>query len=197
MAFMPASKSWLFVGLLSVMPSAFADPFQPGQPYRFGQWTLVRAPGAAAAATLAPQLYKLIPGQKPEELFLYYGDGKERALALSFASEGKEDRAVLRSGWLSERLNGCRYGMPARLPALLEVLKLKKLPAGEPPELPDDSVLRMGNDGERGLRRVGDELVADLGRFRVRVLAEGPTVHVGEPESGAFCRYELGEPEKS
>jgi hypothetical protein len=192
MAFMPAPKFWLLLGLLSGMASAQAAPFAPGQVYRFGQWRLLRAPASAAPAELAPGLYKLVPGAQPEELFLYFGDGEERALALQFSAEGRDDRAVMRSGWLSERLNGCRYGLPARLPALLSVLKLKKLPAGELPELPDDSVLRMGNDGERGVRRVGDELVADLGRFRLRILADGGTVHVGEPDSGAFCRYEVG-----
>lgn len=191
MPFMPAPKISLLIGFLSVMPAALAAPFEPGSAVRFGEWTLARPAKAATPTVLTGQVYKLLPGKdQPEELFLYYRDGQERALLLHFEAEGAQDRAVLRTNWLSERLNGCRYGMPARLPTLLTVLDVKKLPPGDLPELPDDSLLRIGNEGDRGLRRVGEELVADLGRFRVRLIADSPTVHVGEPSSGDFCRFE-------
>lgn len=191
MPFMPASKISLLIGFLSVMPIGHAAPFDPGAAIRFGDWTLARPAQAATPSVLTGQVYKLVPEKnKAEELFLYYKDGEERALLLRFEAEGKDDRAVLRTDWLSERLNGCRYGVPARLPPLLTVLGLKKMPAGDLPELPDDSLLRIGNEGDRGLRRVGEELVADLGRFRVRLIADSPTVHVGEPSSGDFCRFE-------
>jgi len=192
MPFMPASKISLLIGFLSVMPMALAAPFDPGSAMRFGQWTLARPAQAASPSLLTNQVYKLVPGKdQAEELFLYYRDGQDRALLLHFEAEGEKDRAVMRTNWLSERLNGCRYGMPARLPPLLTVLGVKKLPPGDLPELPDDSLLRIGNEGDRGLRRVGEELVADLGRFRVRILADSPIVHVGEPSSGDFCRFEL------
>lgn len=191
MAFMPASKNWLFVGLLSVMGSVLADPFTPGVALRFGQWTLARAADAPAPVHQAGSLYRVNPSaDRQEEIYLYFGDGEERALLLRFAAEPAEDRAVLMTGLFSQKLNGCRQGMPSRLKPLKSVLGSKEALKAERVELPDDTVLRVG-DGDRGLRRVGDELVADMGEFRVRILADGSNVHVGEPESGKFCRFEV------
>lgn len=191
MAYMPASKNWLFVGLLSVMGSALAAPFQPGVALRFGEWTLARANTATEVIALAPPLYRVNPSPgRDEEIFLYFGDGEQRALLLRFSADPKEDRAVLMTGLFSQRLNGCRQGLPARLSPLKTVLGSKQALKAERAELSDDTVLRIG-DGERGLRRVGDELVADLGGFRVRILADGANVHIGEPGSGQFCRFEL------
>lgn len=196
MPFMPAPKISLLLGLLSVMGPALAAPFDPGVALRFGQWTLARAKEAPAALPLAPPLYRVEPrpGQD-EEIYLYFGDGEDRALLLRYSAKPEDDRAVLMTGVFSQRLDGCKQGMPARLRPLKSVLGSKEALKAERAELPDDSVLRVG-DGQRSLRRVGDELIADLGRFRVRILADGANVHVGEPESGDFCRFEVDKASK-
>lgn len=158
---------------------------------QFGQWTIARAKEAPAPIAQSESLYRVNPApDREEEIYLYFGDGVDRALLLRYAVEPKLDRAVLATGMLSQKLNGCRQGLPARLKPLKTVLGSKDALKAERPELPDDVVLRVG-DGDRGLRRVGEELVADLGGFRVRILADGSNVHVGEADSGDFCRFEV------
>lgn len=196
MRFMPAPKILLFLGFLSVMGPALSAPFDPGVAYRFGEWTLARAKNAPQPTALSPLLYRVSPAAGQfEEIFLYHGDGDQRGLALRFGSEPKDDRAVLMTGSFSQNINGCRQGMPARLPELKKVLGSSAAVKAERTELPDDIVLRVG-DADRGLRRVGDQLVADFGHFRVRIVTDTTNVHVGEHESGDFCRFEVDEDEK-
>lgn len=191
MPFMPASKISLFLGFLSVMGPALAAPFDPGVALRFGDWTLARAKGAPQPVAMSPLLYRVAPARgQYEEIFLYHGEGDQRGLALRFAAEPKDDRAVLMTGSFTQNINGCRQGMPARLPELRKVLGSAAAVKAERAELPDDIVLRIG-DADRGLRRVGDQLVADFGQFRVRIVTDTTNVHVGEHESGDFCRFEV------
>lgn len=197
MPFMPAPKILLFLGLLPVMGQALAAPFDPGLALRFGDWTLARAKEAPQPTALSPLLYRVSPAKgQYEEVYLYHGEGDARGLLLRFASEPKDDRAVLMTGSFSQNINGCRQGMPARLPELRKVLGSSAAVKAERAELPDDIVLRVG-DADRGLRRVGDQLVADFGHFRVRIVTDTTNVHVGEHESGDFCRFEVDEDAKS
>ena len=48
---------------------------------------------------------------------------------------------------------------------------------------------------DRGLRRVGEELIADLGPYRVKIALDSPIVRLGEWDSADFCRFELHERE--
>lgn len=167
--------------------AAGAAPNPEASVYRFGQWTVV-APVHLAASEVSPGPYPLSPPQSGSEWLLYFGDGSQRALALRFSGNAKSDTATLRTHDFAGRLKGCNsgFGFAASLPSL----KAARPAAAEISDWPDDSrVVIAGSD--RGLRRVGEDLIADLGPFRVKITDDSPVVRVGEWDSADFCRYEL------
>lgn len=165
-------------------------PVRESSGFRFGDWTLV-LPGLVTKAQLVEGTVELGAKGAPVEMLLYWQDGRERALALRFSETGpREDVAVLRSQAVVERLRGCTASYSASLPPLAAVLAAD----AARPELPDDTVIRI-DGSERSLRRVGEELVADLSPYRVKVAPDTLLVRVGEPGSGEFCRWELQDEE--
>lgn len=189
---MPASKSFLFRLFLAVMASAPVSAFAADDPvaYRFGDWVLL-SPVPLESGTQALK----VPVDGLEFRF-YWKDGSERAVALRFDGDrGEKDRSLLRSGREQIRFDGCK-----RAGAGGSIAKLSKKALPEAiPELPDDTALTM-NSTERGLRRDGDTVVADLGKHRVQLTSDSPVVRAGEWQSADFCRYELnhasGSPEE-
>lgn len=180
---MPVTKSFLFRLFLAVMACAPASAFAAEEPvaYRFGDWTLLSPLPIEAGTQALP-----VPADGLEFRF-YWKDGSERAVALRFdADKGEKDRSLLRSGREQIRFDGCKRtgggGSIARLAkkSLPEVI----------PELPDDTALTLNNT-ERGLRRDGDTVVADLGKHRVQLTSDSPVVRAGEWQTADFCRYEL------
>ena len=181
---------WRNVALICVCFCApgLAAPRARGEvsAFHFGEWTLV-VPAAVTAETLATGSYPLPVASDDAEFLLYWQNGQQRALALRFnRSNAEKDVAVLRSLDTVQRLKGCTGSYGSSMKTLKQAL-----PAGAAtPELPDDTVIKLGDDG-RGLRRVGDELIADLMPYRVKIALDSLLVRVGEPGSGDFCRWEL------
>ncbi len=182
----PVPKTLLSVLLLSVISSTALWAADSAQVYRFGGWTLI-APPTVTAEALASGSYALPVTEDGIEFLAYWQDGRERALALRFSGQDlKKDVAVLKSAGSIRRLSGCELGPSSRLKALKSALSK----TSEPTVFPDDgSVTLAGSD--RGLRRVGDMLVADLGSARVQISEDSPVVRLGEWGSADFCRFEL------
>jgi len=173
----------VLVALAGLPGCASTAPAPEVSGFRFGQWTMVLAGrGSAEQLSRAP----LGPGSggAPLELFLYWQDGRERALALRFDAE--QAKADLRSRDVVQHLRACSAEGQGRIPGLASLL-----PSGAGlAELPEGSVVNAGGPGH-GLRRVGDELVADLSGFRAKLGTDSYLVFAGDPVSGRFCRWEL------
>ena len=163
--------------VLSAMPT----PAQAaGQAYRFGGWTLF-APVAIEGGAQA-----LGAPEKPLEFLLYWQDGSERAVSLSFGPDAAQDRSALKTGRAMLRFIGCKSRGGGR------VAKAPRKPVASPldTEFPDETSLLLP-DGERGLCRSGELLIADLGGYRVQLAEDSPVVRAGEWDSADFCRFEL------
>lgn len=161
----------------------------PTTAFRFGEWTLV-VPGTHTVEDGAAVIVDL-DAQQSHELRLYWQDGRDRALALRFNElERAKDRAVLRAYEDIQAIEACAHGAQEDFPAARSDLPLPD----EIIELPDDSEFRI-TGSHRVLRRVGDELVADLSKFRVKVATDSPLVRAGDPSGGDFCRWEMEQPE--
>ena len=187
-----AVKSWLSLLFLMVMAgAAFAAPPVAGSVYRFGEWMLV-TPVPVEASALAAGPYTLALPAEGSEWRLYHGDGQQRALALRFAADPAKDVAILHTHDFTGRLKGCHinFDIAARMPRLKAVQPADAVVQ----ELPDDTVIAFAGT-DRGLRRVGEELIADLGPYRVKISADSPIVRLGEWDSADFCRFELHERE--
>lgn len=188
MTFMPAPKSLLSRLLLSVIlgcalpPPVLAEAEVAGDTqYRFGEW-LVVLPVASDLLLSSPQSLAVpVGGFEPR---LYWQDGKRRAARLHFdALDAQQDFTVLRSGTARNRLKGCSPRGGGRIAPIGPLHE-------DIPEWPDGfEVMLTGS--ERGLRRSGDTLAADLGTHRVQITLDSPLVRVGEWDSADFCRYEL------
>jgi hypothetical protein len=183
-------RNWVWAASLLAMsllaPLAWSKPATPPtSAYRFGDWVLI-VPGIHAVPEGAAVVVDLDP-QQSHELRLYWQNGKDRALALRFNDfKPGLDRAVLKAYDDIQVMDACEHGAQDRLPNERTDLPL-------PPdisELPDDSEFRISGS-HRVLRRVGDELVADLAKFRVKVATDSPLVRAGDPASGDFCRWEM------
>lgn len=191
MPFMPAPKNFLFRLLLSLIlaNAALAAPEDESSTYRFGEWAFVM-PRAITIEELTQGPYAWQPPLKGLEFLLYWGDGKERALALRFSGENaKDDMTLLRSRFSTDRLKGCQPRGTGRVrPQKKE--KEGEISKVEPPEFPDDaSIVFTGS--ERSLRRYGEILAFDLGTHRVQITRDSPVVRIGEWNSADFCRFEL------
>lgn len=164
---------------------------EPSQVYRFGGWTLI-TPAEVSPEALRAGPYALRLPLNGIELLAYWQDGSQRAVAIRFSGEAAEkDVVVMKSYRRFNRLKACEFGQPSRFKALK-----KARPAGvEALEFPDGASLLLGGS-ERGLRREGDVLVADLGGARVQLQEDSPTVRLGQWDSAEFCRYELVEADK-
>jgi len=179
-------KTLLSVLLLSVMVATPSFAEDNPTVYRFGDWTLI-APATVNLDLLtaeAPVLKLPVDGM---EFLAYWQDGRQRALRWQFKDgETPEDLAVLKSFGRSNLLKGCAFGPPQRIPALKKVR-----PKGvDALEFPEAGALTIAGS-ERGLRRMADELVADLGHARIKIRADSPVVRLGEWDSADFCRFEL------
>ena len=186
MPLIPGLKTFLSVLLLSVIvgsPVAAADALRV---YRFGGWTLL-APADVTPDVLSPAPYLAPMPLEGMEFLAYWQDGKERALALRFSGiEAKQDAIALQSFRSTSLLKGCTFGARGRIKPLKDVLPKD----AEALAFPDGGALQLVGS-ERGLRRNGDILVADLGSARVQITADSPVVRVGEWNSADFCRFEL------
>lgn len=178
------AKSLLAIAMFS--PLAWSNPAAAsGTAYLFGEWTLV-VPGAPVAPEGEPVIVDLDPLQS-HELRLYWRDGRDRALALRFNNpQLGQDRAVLKAYDDIQSIEACEHGAQEHFPA--ERIDLPLAP--DRSELPDDSEFRI-TGSHRVVRRVGDELVADLQNFRVKVATDSPLVRAGDPAGGDFCRWEM------
>jgi hypothetical protein len=169
------------------MPVLACAGVEPGAAiYHFGQWTLI-APVHPESSALSPGPYMLNVPPQGSDWLLYHEDGRYRAVSLHFAANAKDDTAVLRTNDFAGKLKGCNssLGFASNLPSL----KAKR-PNMEIVDFPDDSnIIVAGSD--RGLRRSGEDLIADLGPFRVKITDDSPVVRLGEWDSADFCRYEL------
>ena len=187
-----AVKIWLSLLFLMVMAGVtFAAPPAAGSVYAFGEWTLV-TPVPVEAAALVAGPYTLALPAEGSEWRLYHGDGEQRSLALRVAADPAKDVAILHTHDFTGRLKGCHvsFDLAARMPRLKAV---RPADAGVQ-ELPDDTVITFAGS-DRGLRRVGEELIADLGPYRVKIALDSPIVRLGEWDSADFCRFELHERE--
>lgn len=191
MTLIPVPKNFLFVLLLSLIPSSVVIAAEPAQVYSFGGWTLI-APAEISPEALRAGPHVLRLPSTGIELLAYWQDGSQRAVAIRFSGEAPErDAVVLKSYRRSNRLKACKFGQPSRF----KVLKKARPANVEAVEFPEGANLLL--DGtERGLRRDGDMLVADLGGARVQLQEDSPTVRVGQWDSAEFCRYELIESTK-
>lgn len=159
---------------------------EPPLLYRFGGWLLLM-PAEANPEALEPGPYVLRMPTDGIELMAYWQGGRTRAVALHFdAQDFKKDYVVLKSFLSSSRLKGCGIGPVARIKPLKNLIAKDAVAL----ELPEHGALLLAGS-DRGLRRVGELLVADLGSARVQLMADSPVVRVGEWDSAEFCRYEL------
>ena len=182
----PVPKTLLFLVLLLGITAMPASAQDARSVYRFGEWTLIAPPGVDAEALAAGTLTLAVPAEGLE-LLAYWQDGSQRALALRFhPSDAAQDVAAMKSFNRSNRLKGCSLGSGMRIQRLKDALPKD----AEPLVFPDDGALML-RGSERGLRRAGDVLVADLGKLRVQLAEDSPTVRVGEWNSADFCRFEL------
>lgn len=186
MTLIPVPKNLLLVLLLSLIPSSAVIAAETPQVYRFGGWTLI-APAEVSPEALRAGPYTQRLPLTGLEFLAYWQDGSQRAVAIRFSGEDpKQDAVVMKSYRRVNQLKACEFGPSARLKPLK-----KTRPAGvEAVVFPDEASLLLG-DTERGLRREGDLLVADLGSARVQLQADSPTVRLGQWDSAEFCRYEL------
>lgn len=186
-------KTLLSVLLLSVIatPALHADEdAPPPQLYRFGGWLLV-LPADVRPEVLVPGPYEVAVPAAGIELLAYWQDGSQRAVSLRYdALLPKKDLAVLKSFRSTSRIKGCDFGGPGKVKTLKSVLRKTGLQATDAIAFPEDGALLLAGT-ERGLHRVGDVLVADLGNARVQLTDDSPMVRVGEWGSAEFCRYEL------
>ena len=191
MTLIPVLKNFLFVLLLSLIPSSALLAAETPQVYRFGGWTVI------APAELSPEVLRAGPHTMRLplgglELLAYWQDGSQRAVAIRFSGEDPaQDVVVMKSYRRSNRLKDCGFGAAARI----KPLKKTRPAEVEAVNFPDDASLLLGNT-ERGLRREGDLLVADLAGARVQLQEDSPTVRLGQWDSAEFCRYELIEANK-
>lgn len=177
------SKTLLSVVLLPVMAAGLAKAEETTQRYRFGNWVVVVPADAGPDALVNGPVPLTADGV---ELLVYWQDGSERAVSLHFdATDAGKDLVLLKSYRDVTRLKGCGLGARGRMPKLQKAAKTLEMP-----EFPDDAALQIPRS-ERGLRRVGDVLVADLGTARVQLTDDSPVVRVGEWNSAEFCRYEM------
>ncbi len=168
------------------MPMRALQAAEGPQLYRFGNWTLV-LPAELAPGTLQAGSYALRLPVTGMELLAYWQDGSQRAVALRFSGrDPAEDAVVMKSFRSSSQLKGCEFGSGSRIKPLKAVLPTD----AEALPLPEEtSVVLSGS--ERGLRRSGDVLVADLGTARLQLSEDSPTVRLGDWNSAEFCRFEL------
>ncbi len=188
MRFSPVPKTLLLLVLLSVIAHTRAHAAEL-QLYRFGGWMLV-APAALSPQALESGAVTLPVPAGGIEFLAYWQDGRERALALRFASDGKLDAAVMSSFGRGRQLKGCKLGNSARLKPMKQVLPRERPKDADIPAFPDDATLVLAGS-ERRLTRAGDVLVADLGSARVQIADDSPIVRLGEWGSADFCRFEL------
>jgi len=179
-------KFLLSVLFLLVIPQGVLHAADRPQVYRFGGWTLITPPEVDNPSLEAGPVTLVVP-EKGIEFLAYWQDGSERALALRFHStDPKQDVAAMKSYRSTRRLYGCELGPSARIKSLERSLP----PEGLPTTLPEASVIELAGS-DRGLRRVSDVLVADLGIARVQIAEDSPVVRLGEWGSADFCRFEL------
>lgn len=186
-------KTLISVLLLSVIatPALHADEdAPPPQLYRFGDWLLV-VPADVRPEVLVPGPYEMPVPAAGIELLAYWQDGSQRAVSLRYdALLPKQDLAVLKSFRSSSRIKGCDYGGPGKVKTLKSALRKTGLQATDAIAFPEDGALLLAGT-ERGLHRVGDVLVADLGNSRVQLTDDSPVVRVGDWGSGKPCRFEF------
>lgn len=183
--------------LLAASSSLAAAPLlEPGVAYRFGDWLLLRPAAAVPPSTARAGLVVIDSGEQDENLYLFNRKAaSDTAVQLHFDGRRREqDFAALRRGDASSRrLKGCDDGRNSDF-AIKSLRRLigKNIPAlTQLPELSDDSLVSIHTAaGERSLRRVGEELIADLGGYRIKLALDTDTLRLGDPVSGDFCYFE-------
>lgn len=187
-------KNLLFVLLLSLIQTSTAIAAETPQVYRFGHWTLV-APAEVSPEALSAGPYALRPPSTGIELLAYWQDGSARAVAIRFSGEDPEqDLVILKSYRRSNRIKACTFGLSTRIKPLKKARPAEA--EAEAVVFPDGASLLV-DGSERGLRREGDVLVADLGGVRLQLQEDSPTVRLGQWDSAEFCRFELVEASKN
>ncbi len=168
-------------------PAGWARGPEPAtSAFRFGDWLLL-VPGEVSAKQLDRGAVQLQLGSKRLDFLLYWQGGKRRSVALRFDNgDSGKDRAVQRSDHVIEALQDCDSRRAASLPELRGAEARLAYAA----ELPDGASIRIGDTG-RGIQRVGEELIADLGRYRFKIALDSPVTRLGMPNSGDFCSYDL------
>lgn len=179
-------KILLLALLLSVISSAPLRAADDVQVYQFGEWTLI-APANVTPDTLQGDPQAIPVPADGIEFLAYWQDGSKRALALRFdGKDSAKDVAVMKSARTARRLKGCGLGSIARVKPLNETRPKDAATT----VFPDGAAVLLAGS-ERGLRRVGELLVADMGPARVQLNEDSPIVRLGEWDSADFCRFEL------